>query len=56
MAEIEFSRAGHIAYVKLNRPKSLNAITRSMDEALFEAWMAINNDPDIWVAISISRR
>jgi enoyl-CoA hydratase/carnithine racemase len=51
MADIEFSRAGHVAHVKLNRPKALNALTRAMDEALFEAWTTINDDPDIWVAV-----
>jgi enoyl-CoA hydratase/carnithine racemase len=51
MADIEFSREGHVAHVKLNRPKALNAITGAMDQALFEAWTAINDDQDIWVAI-----
>jgi len=51
MADIEFSREGHVAHVKLNRPKALNAITGAMDQALLEAWTSINDDPDIWVAI-----
>jgi len=51
MSDIEFLRQGHVAHVKLNRPKALNAITGAMDRALFEAWMEINNDPDIWVAV-----
>ena len=51
MSDIEFTRNGHIAHVRLNRPKSLNAITQEMDDALFRAWTEINGDPDIWTVI-----
>ncbi|MFG1304797.1 enoyl-CoA hydratase-related protein [Xanthobacter autotrophicus] len=51
MADVEFTREAHVAHVRLNRPKSLNAITQEMDEALFGAWTEINADPDIWVVI-----
>jgi crotonobetainyl-CoA hydratase len=51
MADVEFSREGHVAHVRLNRPKSLNAITGKMNHLLHEAWTEINNDPDIWVAV-----
>lgn len=51
MADVEFSREGHVAHVRLNRPKSLNAITGEMNHLLHEAWMEINSDPDIWVAV-----
>jgi enoyl-CoA hydratase/carnithine racemase len=51
MPDVEFSRDGHVARVRLNRPKSLNAVTPAMDRALFDAWTEINADPDIWVAI-----
>ncbi|MES2261725.1 MAG: enoyl-CoA hydratase-related protein [Pseudomonadota bacterium] len=51
MSDIEFSVQGHVAQVKLNRPKSLNAISPGMDGALLEAWHEINRNPDIWVAI-----
>ncbi|UUZ62709.1 enoyl-CoA hydratase-related protein [Polaromonas sp. P1-6] len=51
MADVEFSREGHVAHVRLNRPKSLNAITGEMNHRLYEAWTEINNDPDIWVAV-----
>jgi enoyl-CoA hydratase/carnithine racemase len=51
MADVEFSREGHVAQVRLNRPRSLNAITTEMDQALFDAWRAIDADPDIWVAV-----
>lgn len=51
MADVVFSRDGHVARVHLNRPKALNAISASMDEALAQAWAEINADPDIWVAV-----
>ncbi|WP_323039982.1 enoyl-CoA hydratase-related protein [Gemmobacter sp.] len=51
MADVEFSRDGHVARVHLNKPKALNAISPAMDEALSEAWAEINANPDIWAAI-----
>lgn len=51
MPDVEFSRDGHIAHVRLNRPTSLNAVTPEMDALLFEAWNEINRDPEVWVAI-----
>jgi enoyl-CoA hydratase/carnithine racemase len=51
MPDVEFSREGHVARVRLNRPKSLNAVTPEMDGLLLDAWNEINSDPDIWVAV-----
>jgi enoyl-CoA hydratase/carnithine racemase len=51
MADVEFSREGHVAHVRLNRPKALNAICGAMNERLLQAWIEINSDPDIWVAL-----
>jgi enoyl-CoA hydratase/carnithine racemase len=51
MSNVVLSREGHVAHVRLNRPKSLNAISPEMDQALHEAWLEINRDPDIWVVI-----
>jgi crotonobetainyl-CoA hydratase len=51
MSDVEFKIDGRVASVRLNRPKSLNAITPRMDDALAEAWKQINDDPEIWVAI-----
>ena len=51
MSATAFPPDGPIAHVRLNRPKSLNAITEEMDQALFEAWSEINANPDIWVAV-----
>lgn len=51
MSDIEFTREGHVAHVRLNRPRALNAINGAMNELLLAAWTEINADPDIWVAV-----
>ena len=51
MADVDFTKEGHVARVHLNRPQALNAITQEMDDLLFDAWQAINADPDIWCVI-----
>jgi crotonobetainyl-CoA hydratase len=51
VADLEFSVDGHVAHVRLNRPKSLNAITPAMDTAMYDAWQEVNRNPDIWVAV-----
>jgi crotonobetainyl-CoA hydratase len=51
MSDVIFRKDGHIAHVRLNRPSGLNAITPEMDELLFDAWLAINDDPEVWVAV-----
>lgn len=51
MADVEYCTDGHVAHVRLNRPQALNAITVQMDELLFEAWTAINDDPEIWCVV-----
>ncbi len=51
MADVEFRVENHVAHVRLNRPMGMNAITGEMDNLLFDAWKAINEDPDIWCAI-----
>ena len=40
-----------VAHVRLNRPKSLNAIDGAMDMALRDAWTAINADPEVRVVL-----
>ena len=51
MSEIEYEKRGNIAYIKLNRPKSLNAINRSMGNALIDVWLDFKEDKDIWVGV-----
>src|ERR1700748_2549497 len=51
MADVDFTKQGHIAHVHLNRPQGLNDITQEIDDALFAAWTDINADPEIWAVI-----
>ncbi|MER6975677.1 enoyl-CoA hydratase-related protein [Streptomyces carpinensis] len=41
----------HVAYLTLNRPRVLNAISHDLDHELAERWNEIDRDPDIWVAV-----
>ncbi len=47
MADIEFQREDRIAFVTLNRPQALNAITREMWQRLIEIWDEIRSDETI---------
>lgn len=51
MADVDFTKDGHVARVHLNRPQGLNAITQEMDDLLLAAWTSINDDSEIWCAI-----
>jgi crotonobetainyl-CoA hydratase len=51
VSDLIFTVDGHVAYVRLNRPQGLNAITPAMDQALLDAWTEINANPDIWAVI-----
>ena len=51
MPEVEYTKDGHVATVRLNRPEALNSVTPEMDRMLLDAWNDINADPEIWVAV-----
>ncbi len=51
MPEILFSVEGHVARLSLNRAAALNAINRTMDIALRDAWIEINANPAIRVVL-----
>jgi enoyl-CoA hydratase len=40
-----------IAYVTVNRPKSLNALSNDVLDELYAAFTAVNNDPEVQIAI-----
>ena len=48
---IIFEKIDGIAYVTLNRPKALNAVSTGMRDELYEVLPAIDDDPDVGVAI-----
>jgi enoyl-CoA hydratase len=50
-AHLLFERDGHVAIVTLNRPQKKNALSSEMLVRMHDAWMEIDSDPDIRVAI-----
>jgi len=44
-------RKGHIIYVTLNRPESLNAFSNELLEELEKCWINLRDDKETWVAI-----
>jgi E-phenylitaconyl-CoA hydratase len=48
---IDFDIADHIAKIVINRPEALNSMTPTMYADLSKAWIAVRDDPDIWVAV-----
>ena len=51
MPVIEYEVRDKIAYVTLNRPRSLNAINKEMSRAWNEVWERFRDDDDAWTAI-----
>lgn len=45
----------HIAWITLNRPEKRNAINRAMRKEVQEAYIDVNHNPDIWLAIICAR-
>ncbi len=48
---IKFEVEGHSAVITLNRPDVLNALNPPLERAMFEAFVAVRDDPSIWVVI-----
>jgi enoyl-CoA hydratase len=46
-----FEREGHVAVVTLNRPAKKNALSSEMLVKMYDAWLEIDANPDIRVAI-----
>ncbi|MBA7690043.1 Enoyl-CoA-hydratase [subsurface metagenome] len=51
MANVEYEVKGKLAYITLNRPEKLNAITLPMFDEIVSTCRRYNEDPDVWVAI-----
>ena len=51
MTDVLYEKKDHIAYIRLNRPESRNAINRSLTRELIQVWCDFREDSDIWVAI-----
>jgi E-phenylitaconyl-CoA hydratase len=46
-----YERKGRKAYIRLNRPETLNAFNADMNRELREAWLEFRADKEAWVAI-----
>jgi enoyl-CoA hydratase len=46
-----FEHEGHVAVVTLNRPEKRNALSSEMLVRMYDAWVEIDSNPDIRVAI-----
>lgn len=46
-----YEKKNRVAYVTLNRPHRLNAITPQMNEELQQVWADYNEDDECWVAV-----
>ena len=48
---LDVERRGPVAIVTLNRPEAMNALSKALRKALFDAMTAVDADPDIAVVI-----
>ncbi len=48
---IRYEKRGHKAYITLNRPSQMNAISFEMAQELANAWQDIKLDRNVWVVI-----
>jgi enoyl-CoA hydratase/carnithine racemase len=51
MPEVLYEKNGHLAFIRLNRPESLNAINRSLANELIKIWVDFREDKNLWVAV-----
>jgi len=51
MLEVLYEKKGHLAFIRLNRPDSLNAINKAMAKELIKIWIDFRDDKNLWVAI-----
>ncbi|MBI3968572.1 MAG: enoyl-CoA hydratase/isomerase family protein [Chloroflexi bacterium] len=48
---IKYEIRENVAYVTLNRPDKLNAIDTQMKNELFEAFIDVKENPEVWIAV-----
>ena len=48
---VEYERRGHVAWVTMNRPEALNAMSDDLKRDLKLAWEEVRTDRDVWVAV-----
>ena len=55
MAQVEYEVKGRIAYITMNRPEKLNAMTHEMIDGLWKAFGSLRDDPEVWLGIVTGR-
>ena len=51
MSVVLYEKRDHVAYITMNRPEVLNAIDAELRDAVYDTWLQVRDDPDVWVAI-----
>jgi len=51
MKTIRVEKRGHVAYITLNRPDRMNAVSRQLAAELLAALAGFDNDSTLWVAV-----
>jgi enoyl-CoA hydratase/carnithine racemase len=49
--EVLYEKRGSIAYITINRPEKRNAANAAVQNGLGDAWLEVNRDPEVWIAI-----
>ena len=49
--EVLYEKRDHIAYITINRPEKRNAANSAVQNGLGDAWLEVNADPDVHIAI-----
>lgn len=52
---VDYEVQGRTAYITLNRPDKLNAISQPLRNGLYESYTKVKEDEDVWVAILSAR-
>ena len=51
MPQVVYEVRDRIAYITMNRPDKLNAMTHEMLNGLWKAFTSLRDDPDVWLGI-----
>ncbi|MDP6714891.1 MAG: enoyl-CoA hydratase-related protein [SAR202 cluster bacterium] len=46
-----YRKEGHIAFVTINRPHAMNAVSYDANAEMYDVWTDFNDDPEMWVAV-----
>jgi enoyl-CoA hydratase len=49
--ELLYEKEGHVAWLTLNRPDRMNALSRTLKTAIVEAAVEASTDPDVWAVV-----